>query len=97
MIISAALIALGTSVATPRIEALCANAIHEEDRSVANAIMAVVVLALSTPFGYIGGVLSGIGAELPFVLILAIFFVCMILLRAASAIEKKTEAIKEEA
>jgi len=89
LVLGAVLIALGTSIATPRIEALVANTIANEDRSVANAFMAVIVLALSTPFGYIGGVLSGIDARLPFLLILAIFLLCLLLLRIATLIEKK--------
>ena len=89
LVIGATLIALGTSIATPRIEALLANTIVNEERSVANAVMAVIVLALSTPFGFIGGILSGMDARLPFLLTLAIFIVCLVLLRIAAMYEKK--------
>ena len=82
---SAVFIALGTSIATPRIEALLANTIVNEERSVSNAVMAVFVLVLATPFGYIGGVLAGIDARLPFLLTLSIFFVCLLLLKAAAS------------
>ncbi|MCL2528285.1 MAG: MFS transporter [Defluviitaleaceae bacterium] len=77
LILSAILIALGTGIATPRIDTLVANTIVNEERSVANAIMAVFILVLSVPFGYIGGVLSEIDTRLPFVMTLAIFLVCL--------------------
>ena len=89
LIAGSVFIALGTSIATPRIEALVANTIINDDRSVANAVMAVIVLALSTPFGYIGGLLSDIDARLPFVLIMAILTLCLFLLRLTAALERK--------
>lgn len=85
LVIAAILIALGTSIATPRIEALLANTIVNEERSVSNAVMAVIMLMLTTPFGYISGVLAGIDARLPFLLTLGIFLLCLLLLKAADA------------
>jgi len=80
LIISAILIALGTGIATPRIDTLVANTIVNEERSVANAIMMVFVLILTAPFGYIGGILSEIDTRLPFVMTLAIFLICLFML-----------------
>ncbi|MCL2421888.1 MAG: MFS transporter [Defluviitaleaceae bacterium] len=77
LIVSAILIALGTGIATPRIDALVANTIVNEERSVANAIMAVFILMLTAPFGYIGGVLSEIDVRLPFLMTLGVFMVCL--------------------
>ena len=91
LILGAILIALGTGIATPRIDALAANSIINEDRSIVNAIVSVIILLLSTPFGYIGGVLSGIDARLPFLLTLIIFLVCLILLHMANTFEKQRE------
>ena len=89
LVMSAVFVALGTSVATPRIDTLVANTIVNEDRSVVNAILAVILLVISTPFGYIGGILSEIDARTPFLLTLAIFAACLILLRVANNMEKK--------
>jgi hypothetical protein len=89
LILSAILIAFGTSVATPRIDSLAANTIVNEDRSVANAAMGIFLLLISTPFGYIGGVLSGMDARLPFLLTLAIFILCLFLLHVASRMERR--------
>jgi len=83
LILSAVFIALGTSVSTPRIEAMVANCIVNEERSLANAIVEIVILGLTTPFGYIGGVLAAVDARLPFLLTLAILLACLVLLRAA--------------
>ena len=90
LILSAILIALGTAITSPRIEALVANTVNNEERSVANAIMAVFVLLLTTPFGYISGILSEADNRLPFVLTLSMFLLCLLLLRIATNIEKQT-------
>ena len=89
LIIGAILIAFGTAISTPRIDALVANTIVNEERSVANAIMAVFLLLLSTPFGIIGGFLSDADARLPFLLTLAMFLICLLLLRITTNIRKK--------
>ena len=92
LVLGAIFIALGTSIATPRIEALLANTIVNEERSVANAVMAVIVLVLTVPFGYIGGVLAGIDARLPFFLTLGILLLSLLLIRIATALELKAKA-----
>jgi len=89
LIISAILIALGTGIATPRIDALVANTIINEERSVANALMAIIILVLTTPFGFIGGILSEIDSRLPFLLTLAIFLICFLILHIATLSEKQ--------
>jgi len=89
LILSAIFIALGTGIATPRIDTLVANTIHNEERSVANAIMMVFILSLTAPFGYIGGVLSEIDIRLPFIMTLGIFIVCLFMVYVA---KQKTAA-----
>lgn len=83
LIVSAVLIALGTAIASPRIDALVANTIVNEERSVANAIMSVFLLLITTPFAYMGGVLSEIDVRLPFLMTLGIFLVCLVMLYVA--------------
>ena len=89
LIISAILIALGTAIATPRIDALVANTIINEERSVANAIMSVFLLLVTVPFAYLGGMLSEIDVRLPFLMILVIFTVCLLILHVATIVERK--------
>ena len=93
LILSAVFIALGSAIAGPRIEALVANTIVNEDRSVLNAVVAVIILLISSPFGFIGGILSEIDTRLPFVLTLIMFLVCLVLLRYANHIEKRFDII----
>ena len=76
-------ISLGSAIVSPRIDALVANAINNEERSVANTAMFVIMLFISMPFGYIAGVLTGIDPRLPFVMTLAILLLCLGVLRAA--------------
>ena len=89
LILSALLIALGSAIATPRIDSLAANTIVNEERSVANALISIVLLLISSPFGYIGGILSNIDARLPFVLTLFILLLILLLLGIAKSIERK--------
>ena len=90
LIFGAVMIALGTSVTTPRIDALAANTIINEERSVVNAIMSMILLLISTPFGYIGGALSGIDARLPFLLNFTIFMFCLLTLRIVGKLEMRS-------
>jgi len=75
-------IALGSAIVSPRIDTLVANAIDNEERSVANSALCGIMLFIGLPFGYIAGVLSGIDPRLPFVMTLAILLLCLGVLRA---------------
>ena len=94
LILSGIFIALGTSVTSPRIDSLVANTIANEERSVINAAMGIILLLISTPFGYIGGVLSDIDPRLPFLLTLTVLLLCLLLLHVATRIEKRRDADK---
>jgi len=89
LIVSAVLIALGTGIATPRIDALVANTINNEDRSVANVIMSICIMTLTAPFAYAGGLLSEVDARLPFVMTFGLFVLCLMMLRLASVVERR--------
>ena len=97
LIAGAVLLALGTSISSPRIDALLANMIENEDRSVVNAITSVVLLLISTPFGYISGVLSEIDSRYPFLLMTFMFLICLALLHSASRYEKKLGKLDPDA
>jgi len=96
LIFIAMCIALGTSVAAPRIDTLAANSVSNEDRAAFNAVMSVIMLLLSTPFGFIGGILSGIDPRLPFLLTLSVFLISLLLLRVSVKLEhNKIDVVKE--
>ena len=59
--------------------------VNAEERARVQAILNMIILAATSPFGWIGGVLSGISRELPFVLNLAVlavgFFIVLVYYR----------------
>ena len=75
----------------PFVESMVANSIDDENRAKTMSILYVVVLGVSAPFGYIGGVLSSISARLPFVLMIATFLISLLLLAAIESVEKRKQ------
>jgi DHA1 family tetracycline resistance protein-like MFS transporter len=67
VIASTLLTAAGAAIALPFSDALVANTVEEQDRATALSLFYAMVLGLSAPFGYIGGLLYGIGDRLPFI------------------------------
>ena len=88
LITAAILIALGTSISGPRIDTLVANIISNEDRSVVNAATGVILLLMTTPSGFIGGVLAEIDIRLPFMLNIVLFLINLLTLHIADRMEK---------
>jgi DHA1 family tetracycline resistance protein-like MFS transporter len=66
VIASTLLSAAGSGIVLPFSDTLVANTVEEHDRATALSLFYVVVLGLSAPFGYIGGLLYGINDRLPF-------------------------------
>ena len=95
LVLSGILIPLGVGLTTPYIDTLAANAMVEEDRAASNSVAAMTIMLLSSPFGYIGGVLSGIDPRAPFLMTLCIFITCLFLLSRIVKIEKESK-IEEE-
>jgi len=92
---STILTAIASGIITPRVDALASNILSNEDRTLGNAIMSGILLLISTPFGYISGILSEINLKLPFLLMLIIFILCLILMMVAGRIIKKDPALAE--
>lgn len=63
---------LGTAILSTLRESLVAIHVHPEERSNILALLQTVVMLISVPFGYIGGLLSDISRVLPFVLCIAL-------------------------
>lgn len=66
--------ALGYAVLNTLRESLVALHINPEERSGIMALLQTTVMMVSVPFGYIGGLLSDISKELPFVLCIGLLF-----------------------
>jgi len=70
--------ACASALFLPRMRSLAAHEIEPEERARIRSLFYVVVLAVSTPFGYLAGRLADIDLRWPFVLILGVF-VCMLI------------------
>jgi MFS family permease len=81
--------ATGMALIYPFVESLVANSINDEDRAKVMSILYVLVLGLTTPFGYIGGLLSSVSPKLPFVLIMVTFGISVMLLFILENIERQ--------
>ena len=88
LIVSAILIAVGTGLTTPYVDALAANTIRDEDRAASNSVISMIIMLCSAPFGYIGGLLSELDPRAPFLLTLLLFLSCLALLAAVIRKEK---------
>ncbi len=69
---------LGTAILGTLRESLVAIHVHPEERSGILALLQMVVMLISVPFGYIGGLLSDISRVLPFVLCMALLLLGII-------------------
>lgn len=72
LFVSLLLEALGGAVLSTLRESLVAIHVNPEERSGIMALLQTVVMLVSVPFGYIGGLLSDISRVLPFVLSIAL-------------------------
>jgi MFS family permease len=89
VIISTVLTAFGTAVAFPYSDALLHNTISDTDRAKIISILHVFLFAISTPFGYISGLLSSIAKQLPFVLLTLVQVAGLVLLGVFAVVERR--------
>lgn len=91
VIISTLLMAYGTAISIPLVETILANSIEDEDRARIMSIIYVFLFGLTAPFGYIGGLLSSISEELPFVMMTLIFVISSILVYGLYRLDRNKE------
>ena len=89
VIISTVLTAFGTAVAFPFSDALMHNTIGDTDRAKIISILHVFLFAVSTPFGYISGLLSSVAKQLPFVLLTLVQVAGIVLLGVFAVFERR--------
>ena len=70
--------ACASALFMPRMRGMAAHYIEPKERARIRSLFHVIVLAISTPFGYLAGRLSDLDRQLPFVLVLAIFVIMVI-------------------
>lgn len=73
LLLSVLIEAISLAMFRPLMDSLVIVSIRAEERARINAILSIVVIALSSPFGWIAGQLSEIDRILPFVLNMAFF------------------------
>jgi hypothetical protein len=91
------LLAGGTAVVSPMIEAMLANVIPDRDRAVITSLLHVFLFAISTPFGYIGGSLSSRDERWPFALMGFTFLLSILLLLVLFRLERITRSRNPQA
>jgi len=82
--------ACATAMLLPRIDTLAAGAIDPKERARIRGLFNVVILAVSSPFAYIAGVLSDTDRRLPFVLNMGLFAVMMLFVFIEGKDKQKT-------
>ena len=72
--------AFAFALVTPRKDSLSALFIDKEERSRAYGLLYVIIIAFSTPFGWLVGWLSSLNRMLPFFLNIGVFAICILLI-----------------
>lgn len=92
LIISIFLEACSLSLISPLLDSMQVIMVDPQERARLIAMLYVVVMALSTPFGWIAGVLSGIDHRLPFAMNIVLLAIGILLtLFASFAASRKTK------
>ncbi len=97
LLIATLLEACGAAFVNPFMDAMVATAVNPAERARIMAILYVVVIVFTTPFGWIGGRLSELNRSLPFVLNLGMFAVAAVMVWGAAAVSKRAAAAAVEA
>ncbi|GHU72851.1 hypothetical protein AGMMS49992_09720 [Clostridia bacterium] len=79
LFLSLAFEALGNATLNTLRESLVAIHVRPEDRSGIMALLQTIVMLISIPFGYIGGMLSDISKALPFVMSIALLTIGLVM------------------
>jgi hypothetical protein len=75
--------ALGYALVIPRKDSLYILCVDPRDRALTMSLISVAMLAITAPFGWIAGLLSGISRLLPFILNIVLYILCFVLLLRA--------------
>jgi MFS family permease len=94
LLLSVLIDAVSVAMFDPLMQSLVIVSITKEERARINAILMVVVIVLTSPFGWIAGQLSEMNRILPFVLNIGLFLIGGILVLLAWRFAKQSEAIQ---
>jgi MFS transporter, DHA1 family, tetracycline resistance protein len=91
LVTSTVLSAAGSVVTAVLVDTSMANSLPDRERAPLLSMLAVMTVALSAPFMWLGGILSGlpgIGPRLPMVMVASLFAVCLALLWISGRMKK---------
>ncbi|HMB25384.1 MAG TPA: hypothetical protein VKP08_21225, partial [Anaerolineales bacterium] len=94
LVLSVFLEACSFAVVSPLVDRMTALTIEPQERARILSIVFVIVILLSSPFGWIAGTLSGINKDLPFILNMALSVAGAILAYAAGQNSLKKPAME---
>ena len=72
--------AMAAALVNPRKDALLQLSLNAQERARLNALIMASTIALSSPFGYLAGLLSDLDRRLPFVLSFLLFITAMVII-----------------
>ncbi|MDR2514045.1 MAG: MFS transporter [Christensenellaceae bacterium] len=87
--------AVGGAVVVPRKDSLVALFVDPNERARMMGMLTVIMLACSTPFGWIGGQLSALNRMLPFALNFLLYLGCAALVLCSKAVRGQDEALHD--
>lgn len=87
LIMSTILDALALAFVRPWMDTLLFNAVENEDRAGIMAVINLLIVVLSTPFGWLGGVLSHTNPAYPFFLVIALTLAAAVLVLSIHRID----------
>jgi len=80
--------ALGAVLVGPRKDSLAALFVDKQDRARVNALLYVIMSGVTSPFGWLIGLLSGINRMLPFFVNIGIFLLSMVIILSNRALKE---------
>ncbi len=93
LVLSTVLFAAGSVVSSVLVDTLMGNAMPDMERAQMMSFVTVLSVAISAPFMWLGGIISGIpnvGPRLPMAMIVVLLITCVILLKVADKLRKNT-------
>lgn len=85
--------AFGAAIFTPRKDSLVTLCVDPQERARISGLLYVIMIAVCAPFGYIGGILSGINRILPFVFNAVLYLLCAVMVLTSRSLKKISDSV----
>lgn len=87
--------AFGNAVFAPRKDSLTALCVDPIERARVSGLLYVLMIAVCSPFGYIGGLLSSVNRALPFLFNAGLYFLLLLLVIFSPSLKKISDEVSE--